>query len=237
MTTGISSFKTYFSALAIIFISFTLMGCPKKISSVSGSKGLSSEGQPFSQETSPQGTQSERSQGAKLDSSGGEKLIPGGDGSEGSPRDQQALTGSDIPENQGTSGTEDKIASLRESRERDMAISDPAPDFSQNIYFDFDMWSIRSDAKNALSENARWLVANSDTNVQIEGHGDARGTNEYNLALGERRARSTKRYLVNLGVDPSRILFISFGEEKNVCNEQNEHCFQKNRRAHFVVKR
>ena len=113
----------------------------------------------------------------------------------------------------------------------------PGPDFSENVYFDFDKWSIRSDTKDVLGENAMWLMKNSDLEIQIEGHGDERGSNEYNLALGERRARSTRRYLINLGIDSSRISFISYGEEKGVCDEKSERCYQKNRRAHFLVKR
>jgi peptidoglycan-associated lipoprotein len=72
--------------------------------------------------------------------------------------------------------------------------------------------------------------------VLIEGHCDERGTNEYNLALGERRAKSTMNYLVSQGVQASRITIISYGEERPVCNEKTEECWAKNRRAHFLVK-
>ena len=72
-------------------------------------------------------------------------------------------------------------------------------------------------------------------NVIVEGHCDERGTNEYNLALGEKRAKSTKKYLVSLGVSPSRVIIVTYGEEKPLCSDSNESCWQSNRRAHFVV--
>jgi peptidoglycan-associated lipoprotein len=106
----------------------------------------------------------------------------------------------------------------------------------QDIYFDFDKSDIRSDAAKTLDANASWMKANANNLILIEGHCDERGTNEYNLALGERRARSTMNYLVAQGVQASRITIISYGEERPSCNEKNEACWQKNRRAHFLVK-
>lgn len=119
----------------------------------------------------------------------------------------------------------------------DSGMSHMGPKFSNDVYFDYDRWAIRTDAKDVLAKNAEWLVKNTQVKVKIEGHGDERGTNEYNLALGERRARSTKRFLMNMGIDAGRISFISYGEEKNVCSEKTEPCFQQNRRAHFIVKK
>ncbi|MFQ5949209.1 MAG: OmpA family protein, partial [Nitrospiria bacterium] len=105
----------------------------------------------------------------------------------------------------------------------------------QDVFFDFDQWVIRADEKKILEQNARWLGANSEARIQIEGHCDIRGTEAYNLALGDRRAKSVMRFLIDLGISPSRISFISYGEEKNSCNERNEACYQENRRAHFVI--
>jgi peptidoglycan-associated lipoprotein len=106
----------------------------------------------------------------------------------------------------------------------------------KDIHFDFDKYDIRpSDAK-TLDGNAGWLKSNPNHLVLIEGHCDERGTNEYNLALGERRAKSTMNYLVSQGVQASRITIISYGEERPLCNEHNEECWAKNRRAHFLVK-
>jgi peptidoglycan-associated lipoprotein len=106
----------------------------------------------------------------------------------------------------------------------------------QDIFFDFDKADIRSDAAKTLDANASWMKSNTNNLILIEGHCDERGTNEYNLALGERRARSTMNYLVAQGVQANRITIISYGEERPTCNEKTEACWQKNRRAHFLVK-
>jgi peptidoglycan-associated lipoprotein len=106
----------------------------------------------------------------------------------------------------------------------------------KDIQFDFDKYDIRpSDAK-TLDGNASWLKSNPNHLVLIEGHCDERGTNEYNLALGERRAKSTMNYLVSQGVQASRITIISYGEERPVCSQKTEECWARNRRAHFLVK-
>ena len=104
------------------------------------------------------------------------------------------------------------------------------------IHFDFDKYDIRPGDAKILDANAQWLKSNADQLVLIEGHCDERGTNEYNLALGERRAKSTMNYLVSQGVQSSRITIISYGEERPLCTEHNEGCWAKNRRAHFLVK-
>jgi peptidoglycan-associated lipoprotein len=104
------------------------------------------------------------------------------------------------------------------------------------IYFDFDKYDIRPGDAKVLDANAQWLKSNANQLVLIEGHCDERGTNEYNLALGERRAKSTMNYLVSQGVQASRITIISYGEERPVCPQKNEECWSKNRRAQFLVK-
>lgn len=104
----------------------------------------------------------------------------------------------------------------------------------QPVYYDFDRSSIRSDARSALRKNAEWLKANPDEKVKIEGNCDERGSNEYNLALGQRRAASAKKYLVDSGISSRRISLISYGEEKPACRESNEDCWQENRRSDFV---
>jgi peptidoglycan-associated lipoprotein len=111
----------------------------------------------------------------------------------------------------------------------------PVPDL-RDIYFDFDKYEIRAGDAKMLDANAAWLKSNPDHLVLIEGHCDERGTNEYNLALGERRAKSTMNYLVAQGVQANRITIISYGEERPVCTEHTEECWAKNRRAHFLVK-
>ncbi|MFQ5792410.1 MAG: OmpA family protein, partial [Acidobacteriota bacterium] len=89
---------------------------------------------------------------------------------------------------------------------------------------------------NTLAENADWLKLSYNTAViEIEGHCDERGTNQYNLALGERRARAARDYLLQLGVDSSRFKMVSYGEERPQCTEHNEDCWWRNRRAHFRI--
>jgi len=106
----------------------------------------------------------------------------------------------------------------------------------QDIYFDFDKYNIRPGDAEILKKNAEWLKANPGK-VRIEGNCDERGTIEYNLALGQRRADSAKNYLVNLGVDKSRLETISYGKEKPVDPGHNEAAWAKNRRDHFETVR
>ena len=106
----------------------------------------------------------------------------------------------------------------------------------RDVYFDFDRSDIRDGDAKTLDASAGWLKTNAEHLVLIEGHCDERGTNEYNLSLGERRARAAQNYLIAQGVQASRITIISYGEERPVCTEHNEDCWSKNRRAHFLVK-
>ena|SRR5215813_1311249 len=106
----------------------------------------------------------------------------------------------------------------------------------KDIHFDFDRSAIRPLDASVLVQNANWMKANPNDLILIEGHADERGTNEYNLALGDRRARATKDYLVAQGVRASRVSILSYGEERPVCIEHNEGCWAQNRRAHFLVK-
>jgi peptidoglycan-associated lipoprotein len=106
----------------------------------------------------------------------------------------------------------------------------------RDVHFDFDKYDIRPADAKVLDTNAGWLKSNPNHLILIEGHCDERGTNEYNLALGERRAKSTMNYLVSQGVQASRITIISYGEERPTCAQKNEECWGKNRRAHFLVK-
>jgi peptidoglycan-associated lipoprotein len=103
----------------------------------------------------------------------------------------------------------------------------------EDVYFDFDKSAIRNDMRETLTANAQWLLGNPGVKVRIEGYCDERGTNEYNLALGERRAQSAKQFMVAMGVDSGRISTISYGEERAVCTEHHEDCWWKNRRARF----
>jgi peptidoglycan-associated lipoprotein len=105
----------------------------------------------------------------------------------------------------------------------------------QPIFFDYDEYSIRPDAQATLSQDATYLVGHPNVKVLIGGYCDERGSNEYNLALGQNRAAAAKKGLVNAGVDASRIRVISYGKEKPFCSESTESCWQKNRRAGFSL--
>jgi peptidoglycan-associated lipoprotein len=106
----------------------------------------------------------------------------------------------------------------------------------QDLLFDFDSYEIRRGAAGVLNRNVEWLKAHPSVKVLIEGHCDERGTTEYNLALGERRAKSTQNYLMVHGIQADRIAPISYGKERPLCTERAETCWAKNRRAHFLIK-
>ena len=126
-------------------------------------------------------------------------------------------------------------ASSLDALQRGESTATPASSPLKDVYFDFDSYTLRADAREILKANSEWLKANPAAQVQIEGHCDERGTTEYNLALGSRRAESAKDYLVTLGTSADRLSAISYGEELPVCKEQAEECWQKNRRVRFVV--
>ncbi|OGQ30002.1 MAG: peptidoglycan-associated lipoprotein [Deltaproteobacteria bacterium RIFCSPLOWO2_02_FULL_50_16] len=109
-------------------------------------------------------------------------------------------------------------------------------DSLQTIYFDFDKSDIRGDQKDTLQGNSQWLSQNSKTRVTIEGNCDERGSEEYNIALGQRRANSVRNYLVSSGVAADRLSTVSYGEEKPTCTDSSESCWAKNRRGEFTKK-
>jgi peptidoglycan-associated lipoprotein len=105
----------------------------------------------------------------------------------------------------------------------------------KDIFFDFDSYDIRSDAQPIISQNANFLNQHPSLKIVIGGFADERGSTEYNLALGENRANSTKQALVTAGMSPDRIRTVSYGKEKQFCTESNESCWQLNRRAQFSI--
>ncbi len=110
--------------------------------------------------------------------------------------------------------------------------------FQQNIkdaFFDYDKSDIRPDARDALDRDANFLRAHPEVRFAIEGHCDERGGEEYNIALGDRRAASAKQYLVSLGISVNRIQTVSYGKEHPFCTAKNETCYQQNRRGHFLL--
>jgi peptidoglycan-associated lipoprotein len=105
----------------------------------------------------------------------------------------------------------------------------------QDIFFDYDKYDVRSDAQSTLAKDAKYLLSHPDAKILIGGYCDERGSNEYNLALGQNRADSAKKALVDAGVSVARIRVISYGKEKPFCTESNEACWQQNRRAGFSL--
>ncbi len=105
----------------------------------------------------------------------------------------------------------------------------------KDLHFAFDSYELDESSRATLRDNGNWLKDHTQAKVEIEGHCDERGTVEYNLALGSKRARAAKEYLVALGIAADRLTTISYGEELPLCHEHDESCWQKNRRVHFVV--
>jgi OOP family OmpA-OmpF porin len=112
----------------------------------------------------------------------------------------------------------------------------PGVDRLDAVYFDFDKYELKPEAREALKKNADWLTQNPGKKVVIEGNCDERGTNEYNMALGQRRAEAAAKYLNTLGISAGRISTISYGEDKPICKESTEECWAKNRRDDFMIK-
>jgi len=105
----------------------------------------------------------------------------------------------------------------------------------QDAFFDFDKSDVRSDAREALTKTGQFLRSYSQVRVTIEGHCDERGSTEYNLALGDKRAQAAKQFLISLGVPAERMDTVSYGKERPFCTTHDEDCWQQNRRAHFVM--
>jgi peptidoglycan-associated lipoprotein len=102
-----------------------------------------------------------------------------------------------------------------------------------DIYFDFDKYDLKPEARERLAKNADFMKQNAMFVVEIQGHCDERGTNDYNIALADRRANAAREYLVTLGIPAARLKTVSFGEERPVCNDHNESCWWRNRRGEF----
>lgn len=143
------------------------------------------------------------------------------------PQEATVREGSAMPLDEGGVRDEDIGRSGSQAATRMLSLED--------VFFDFDRAVIKAEARRALEQNARWLRENPGTRIVIEGHCDERGTSDYNLALGERRARAVKNVLVALGVEPSRVEIISYGEERPFCRDSGESCWSQNRRGHFTT--
>lgn len=128
-----------------------------------------------------------------------------------------------------------RAPSAMEAMSRGIAAVTPPGAALQDVYYDFDSTDLATDAQAILKQNADWLKNNPESRVEVEGHCDDLGSNEYNLALGAKRAQSAKEFLVNQGIAPERLVTISYGKEAPACFEPTEECRVKNRRARFVI--
>jgi peptidoglycan-associated lipoprotein len=140
--------------------------------------------------------------------------------------------------NLGSSGEAKKLTSAPSSLEAlqtGQSTKTPASSPVKDVYFGFDRYDLTEESRATLKANADWLKSNPAMRLQIEGHCDERGTAEYNLALGAKRAQAARDYLVTLGIGADRLSTISYGEEIPVCTEQTEECWLQNRRARFVI--
>ena len=106
----------------------------------------------------------------------------------------------------------------------------------RDVFFGYDSWTISDDQRQALNRDADWMRSNASAMVKVEGHCDERGTSDYNLVLGEKRAKAVRNYLVELGISANRLSVVSYGKERPSCLDHAESCYQQNRRGHLAVK-
>lgn len=127
------------------------------------------------------------------------------------------------------------LASSLDALRKGESTATPASSPLKDIHFEFDRYDLRADARDILDANAKWLKEYPSIRVEIEGHCDERGTNEYNMGLGAKRAQTAKEYLVSLGIAAHRLSTVSYGEEIPVCTDHTQSCWEKNRRDRFVI--
>ena len=226
---------------AVLFGLIFMTACSKNLMPPEGLDGAASVGSQMSQSSGGAGDSAGRGFNAGEQGSGsgsgflteenvGESARSGGFSSGGSD-DGSALGGgrfqSDAEPFLGGSGS----GGMDEARRQDFKSTSSLKD----IYFRFDQYDLDDQSRDKLRQNARYLQANSGAMIEIQGHCDERGTNNYNIGLGERRAHSTEMYLVSQGVSARRIHVISYGEERPFCFDSNDACWLKNRRAHFRI--
>jgi peptidoglycan-associated lipoprotein len=231
--------QTTFTVLALFAASVVLTGCPKKPAPQAGTGPGGGAGPTVSGGTGSGaggagagagGAGTGGTMGSGPGSAGSMGAGAGGTGAGGAGAAGAGGAGAGGAGAGGAAATGTTIPSLPSPKEfvESAALRD--------VFFDFDRYDVRAGDKGTLDENAKWLKSNQSALLLIEGHADERGTNEYNLALGERRAKATRDYLVSVGIDAGRITVISYGEERPTCTEKADGCWAKNRRAHFLVK-
>ena len=169
----------------------------------------------------------------------GKKKVQGADEGEAVAADQESIDAAAEADARSGIGSEESLASdvSRGGEAGAVILEGRTSSPMLPIYFDFDKFNVRVDQRARIEEDADFLKQRLSVRIRIEGNCDERGTNEYNMALGERRARSAKKYLMNLGVDGSRIETISYGEEKPLNYGHDELSWSQNRRDDFVITR
>jgi peptidoglycan-associated lipoprotein len=203
------------TALALSGVMLGEVGCAsKQLSSSSGDQSMTTKGQAPTEAIQPDRVAS---------------IEPPADNK--TSRIQEARTNQIPPTTPGSGLPSSNAASLSDKS----SVNAPDSTGIGDIYFDFDQYNVRADAQPVLERNGQWMRNESGKSLLIEGHCDERGTLAYNLVLGEKRAKSAKRYLENLGIPSSRLHTTSYGEVKPACKEHNEGCWKYNRRAHFVM--
>lgn len=106
----------------------------------------------------------------------------------------------------------------------------------EDVFYGYDRWTVQEQGEQSLSHDARWLKDNPKAVLKISGHCDERGSHDYNLILGEKRAKAAKSYLVELGINPKQVAIVSYGKDRPFCSETDEHCYRQNRRGHMLLK-
>ena len=211
------------AALTIVTV-FVLLtaGCSKFIDAQSGSKSMDSarrvQGHDLST-AAPLSSQSGRSAGGSTAPS--LSIQPGQD--------------PEIPGEMVVARAEPSTGSIQQLEDMRLDQRATAAAGLQDVFFEFDRWTINDEARQALQLSAEWLRSNPNKKLVIQGHCDDRGTSAYNLWLGEKRARSIRQYLLDLGVKAERLAAVSYGKERPFCQEQTEQCYQQNRRGHLSV--
>lgn len=147
-----------------------------------------------------------------------------------SPDEERLSRGTIITKGQGSDAASQRSAELRREEAAAMAAG------LKDVFFGYDSWAIQEDGQQALTHNAAWLKENPKAMLKIEGHCDERGTQDYNIVLGEKRAKASRSFLVEMGVNPKQVGIVSYGKEQPFCFDRTEPCYQQNRRGHVLLR-
>lgn len=146
------------------------------------------------------------------------------------PDEERLGRGTMATKGQGSEAANQRSAELRREEAAAMAVG------LKDVFFGYDSWAIQEDGQQALTHNGAWLKENPKALLKIEGHCDERGTQDYNIVLGEKRAKASRSFLVEMGVNPKQVGIVSYGKEQPFCLDRNESCYQQNRRGHVLLR-